>query len=133
MLYVRCVANNHSPAVRKSRSKKVAPAAEISAAPAIAPSISSLSTGGPPPEALFLEAESEPDQRSLAQYVDSIRLLRNKSFSYREIAEWLSERGVPADHNSVYRVYTKSLSEYDAHLEDQRLDEDARDEALRNG
>ena len=86
----------------------------------------------PDPETLFHEAEEEPDHRTLAAYVDSIRVLRQKGLSYREIAHWLSERGVGADHNAVYRVYTNSLSHYDAHLESQREDEEAQEEASRN-
>ena len=86
----------------------------------------------PPPEFLFREAEQEPDFRTLSAYVDSIRTLRDKGFSYREIAHWLSERGIDADHNAVYRVYTNSLSDYDAHLEDLREAEEAQEEARRN-
>jgi hypothetical protein len=86
----------------------------------------------PPPEALFREAEQEPDFRTLSAYVESIRTLRDKGFSYREIAHWLSERGVGVDHNAVYRVYTNSLSDYDAHLEDLREAEEAQEEARRN-
>jgi hypothetical protein len=83
----------------------------------------------PPPEWLFREAEQEPDFRALSAYVDSIRTLRDKGFSYREIAHWLSERGIDVDHNAVYRVYTNSLSDDDAHLEDLR---EAEEEARRN-
>ena len=86
----------------------------------------------PPPEFLFREAEQEPDFRTLSAYVDSIQTLRDKGFSYREIAHWLSERGVDVDHNAVYRVYTNSLSDYDAHLEDLREAEEAQEEARRN-
>ncbi len=86
----------------------------------------------PPPEALFHEAEQEPDFRTLSAYVDSIRMLRSKGFSYRDIADWLSERGIDADHNAVYRVYTNSLSDYDAHLEDLREAEEGEREARRN-
>ena len=86
----------------------------------------------PPPELLFREAEQEPDFRTLSAYVDSIQMLREKGFSYREIAHWLSERGVDVDHNAVYRVYTNSLSDYDAHLEDLREAEEAQEEARRN-
>jgi len=86
----------------------------------------------PPPELLFREAEQEPDFRTLSAYVDSSRTLRDKGFSYREIAHWLSERGVDVDHNAVYRVYTNSLSDYDAHLEDLREAEEAQEEARRN-
>jgi hypothetical protein len=86
----------------------------------------------PPPDFLFREAEQEPDLQSLSAYVDSIELLRAKGFSYREIAHWLSQYGVHVDHNAVYRVYTNSLSDYDAHLEEEREAEEAREEARRN-
>ena len=86
----------------------------------------------PPPEFLFREAEQEPDLLTLSAYLDSIQTLREKGFSYREIAHWLSERGVDVDHNAVYRVYTNSLSDYDAHLEELREAEEAQEEARRN-
>ena len=86
----------------------------------------------PPPELLFRQAEQEPDFRALSAYADSIGMLRDKGFSYREIAHWLSERGVDVDHNAVYRVYTNSLSDYDAHLEGLRDAEEAEEEARRN-
>jgi hypothetical protein len=86
----------------------------------------------PDPEYLFREAEQEPDFRALSAYVDSIRMLRDKGFSYREIADWLSERGLEVDHNAVYRAYTKNLSDYEAHLEDQREADEAYEEAQRN-
>jgi len=74
----------------------------------------------PPPEALLREAEQEPDYRTLDEYSDTIETLREKGFSYREISEWLKERGVDADHNAVYRIYTKFMTE-----------ETLREEALR--
>jgi hypothetical protein len=86
----------------------------------------------PDPERLFREAEQEPDFRALSAYVDSIRMLRDKGFSYREIADWLSERDLEVDHNAVYRAYTKNLSDYEAHLEDQREADEAYEEAQRN-
>jgi len=86
----------------------------------------------PPPERLFQQAEQEPDIRGLSAYVDSIRVLREKGFSYREIADWFSERGVDVNHNTVYRVYMKSLTDLDAHLEAEREEEESREEALRN-
>ena len=86
----------------------------------------------PPPEFLFREAEQEPDVRTLSAYVDTIGMLREKGFSYREIAHWLSDYGIDVDHNAVYRVYTNSLSGYDAHLEELREAEEAYEEAQRN-
>ncbi len=42
----------------------------------------------------------------LRDYIETIRTLRqDKRFSFREVAEWLSEHGVPPDHNAVYREY----------------------------
>lgn len=68
----------------------------------------------PPPEHLAELAMAETDRRILDAYADTIRFLRNgKHFSFREIAEWLTENGVEVDHNAVYRVYTKGLSEFE--------------------
>lgn len=63
----------------------------------------------PSPDELFREAEEEPNYRNLSAYSATIGMLRTKGFSYREIAEWFSERGVSVDHNTVYRTYTNSL------------------------
>ena len=86
----------------------------------------------PPPEELLREAEEEPNYRDLSHYTSVIGTLRKKGFSYRDIAEWFSERGVDVDHNAVYRVYTNSLSEYDAYLESGREAREAQEEAERN-
>jgi hypothetical protein len=130
--------------VRKKRSKKPSkvPAknklSKIAAAPASGAPTEAIGLASvrpismPPPEVLFQEAEQEPDFRALSAYSDSIRMLRGKGFSYREIADWLSERGFDVDHNAVYRVYTNSLSDYDAHLEELREAEEAQQEARRN-
>lgn len=59
-------------------------------------------------------------------------MLREKGFSYREIADWLSDRGVEVDHNAVYRIYTNWLSDHDADLEDRQVAEGAQEEARRN-
>jgi hypothetical protein len=119
----------------KISAKKSLP--KVASAPANATSaevISSLPSAPimPDPEVLFRQAEQEPDFRALSAYVDSIRMLRDKGFSYRDIADWLSERGLEVDHNAVYRAYTKNLSDYEAHLEDQREADEAYEEAQRN-
>lgn len=79
-----------------------------------------------------MEAEQELNSWDLSQYSEVIGTLRRKRFSYREIAEWLSERGIPVDHNAVYRVYTNSLSVYEAATEEQEVDREAQEEAYRN-
>jgi len=86
----------------------------------------------PHPEQLQIEADGEPNYGDLDQYSGVIKTLRNKRFSYREIAEWLSERGVPVDHNTVYRIHTKNLSDYQAAMEAEEDAREAEEEALRN-
>jgi len=62
------------------------------------------------PKGMFEEAEAEANQRELADYRDTISLLRQKGFSFREIGEFLTKHGVFADHNAVYRIYTKFMT-----------------------
>jgi hypothetical protein len=94
--------------------------------PETAPSVPVTLVGSIPPEILLQEAMGEPDRRLLAEYGETIRLLRqDKRFTFREIAEWLEERGIECDHNSVYREYTKGMS---FHEQKQAELEDAEDE-----
>src|ERR1700743_1646242 len=65
----------------------------------------------PFPDDLLEQADQEPDRIELADYYSTIVRLRQKGFTYREIAEWLVERGVDADHNAVYRVHRNNMSE----------------------
>ena len=133
---VRFMKRKHSKKRSKIRAKESLP--EIGAAPASSTPAEVISVqprtpfSMPPPDVLFREAEGEPDFRALSAYADSIGMLRDKGFSYREIADWFSERGIDVDHNAVYRVYTNSLSNYDAHLENLREAEEAYEEAQRN-
>ena len=64
----------------------------------------------PFPDDLLEEAEQEADHIDLAEYWRVIAKLREKGLTFREIADWLTERNVDADHNAVYRVYTKHLT-----------------------
>jgi hypothetical protein len=81
------------------------------------------------PKGMFEDAEQEANQRELADYRNTISLLREKGFSFREIAEFLTERGVCADHNAVYRAYTKFMTEEEAALE-ARMDEENREQSM---
>jgi DNA-binding transcriptional MerR regulator len=71
-------------------------------------------------ERLLYEAEQEPDLDFLEKYIPAIDTLRNKGFSFRDIASWLNERDVETDHNAVYRVYTKNLTRTEAMVEEER-------------
>jgi hypothetical protein len=64
----------------------------------------------PPPHFLLEQAEKESNRKLLADYREAITVLRHdKGFTFREIAEWLTQKGVAADYNAVYRVYTKGM------------------------
>ena len=85
----------------------------------------------PHPELVLRAAEEEPPQRLLDDYTDSIHALREKNFTFREIADWLKKFGFEVDHNAVWRAYAKTVPDHEAHQEAQRDEELERDEAMR--
>jgi hypothetical protein len=85
----------------------------------------------PDPEIVARAAAEEPAPRLLEDYSEAIETLREKEFTFREIAEWLKNKfGIQADHNSVWRVYTKHMSDIDAHEEAEADENTERDEAI---
>ena len=59
------------------------------------------------PSDLLKLAEAAPGKSSLEDHRHAILVLRDKGYTWREIALFLSEKGVSADHTSVYRLVTK--------------------------
>lgn len=59
------------------------------------------------PEELLREALAAPARTDLAPHVDAIRALRAKKWSWREIADFLRERGVETDHTKLLRFMQK--------------------------
>jgi hypothetical protein len=85
----------------------------------------------PDPEIVARAAAEASAPRVLEDYCDAIQILREKKFTFREIAEWLGKNfGIQADHNSVWRAHTKYMDDYTAHLEAKEDEELERDEAL---
>lgn len=84
--------------------------------------------GPPPPEYVYEDAMNEPDRRVLRDYSETIRLLREKGFTFREIAEWLNGRGIDADHNAVYRVYVKTMDPVYMQEIEREMEEEEREE-----
>jgi hypothetical protein len=85
----------------------------------------------PDPEIVARAAAEAAAPRVLEDYSDAIQILREKKFTFREIAEWLGKNfGIQADHNSVWRAYTKYMDDYTAHLEAEEDEELERDEAI---
>jgi hypothetical protein len=56
------------------------------------------------PAKLLQQAKNEPEKRDLTLYTETVWELKRKGKSYRQIAEFLNERGVLTDHMAVYRL-----------------------------
>lgn len=117
---------------KKKARPKTETALKIAAATELPSSSPPTVISAPPPDVLEQWAEEEPDLFDLGAYFGAMRTLRSKGFSYREIAEWLTDHGVQVDHNTVYRVYTRNLSDHEARMEEQEVDREAEEEAMRN-
>ena len=63
-----------------------------------------------PREAFLEEARSEPKRKLVWDHIETINHLRNeKRFTFRDIAAWLTARGVEMDHSAVYRAYVAAI------------------------
>jgi hypothetical protein len=56
------------------------------------------------PSQMLKQAKAAPEKRGLDAYLETIWELRRKGNSYREIAEFLNERGLVTDHTAIYRL-----------------------------
>ncbi len=85
----------------------------------------------PDPEIVARAAAEAAAPRVLEDYIVAIETLRDKKFTFREIAEWLGKNfGIQADHNSVWRAYTKHMDDFTAHMEAKEDEDLERNEAL---
>ena len=82
------------------------------------------------PEMVLRAAEEEPARRLLDDYIGAIQALREKNFTFREIAEWLERFGLETDHNAVWRAYAKTVPELEAHEEAEADEALEREEAI---
>ena len=65
------------------------------------------------PEALLKEATKCPDKLGIEDYRDTIWLLRNKGHTWREIADFLNEKGIKTDYTRVYRIMMEGNPMFD--------------------
>jgi hypothetical protein len=111
---------------KRAKKKQEASPVTIKGEVPTSPAVNNYEPSNPiPPEIAFQEAEQELDRDFFRGYLSTINVLRQKGFSYREIAEWLTERGVEVDHNVVYRAYrswaeAQGMTEQDANEDDYR-------------
>ena len=52
---------------------------------------------------LLEQAKEKPAKDSLAKHVETIKNLREKNFSWRQVANFLTDKGVETDHTKVFR------------------------------
>jgi hypothetical protein len=60
---------------------------------------------------IFESALGAPVKEPLAEHLETIAILRGKRHSWRDIAEFLTTKGVPVDHTKVYRFARAHESE----------------------
>ena len=64
----------------------------------------------PSPDEFLDQAKSEPQRQLISDHIKTINTLRDeKRFTFRAIAEWLTKRGIQADHSAVYRAYLNAI------------------------
>ena len=56
-------------------------------------------------EDILAAAKAAPAKVQLEAYREAVEELRQKGYTWREIADFLTERGVQADHTRVYRTF----------------------------
>lgn len=59
------------------------------------------------PSTILNEALEAPSKSDLEEHLKTIRTLRRKKYTLREIAEFLTERGVQTDHSKIARFLQK--------------------------
>jgi hypothetical protein len=58
------------------------------------------------PEEILEAAKAAPHRNPLAEHRATIETLRQKKYSWREIADFLNGRGLETDHTAIYRLIT---------------------------
>ncbi len=58
-------------------------------------------------EKILAAAKAAPAKVQLEDHREAVYRLRDKGFTWREIADFLTEQGVPTDHTRVYRTFGK--------------------------
>ena len=56
---------------------------------------------------ILAAAKALPEKQNLEEYRETVEVLRDKGYTWREIAEFLNERGVSTDHTRLFRLFGK--------------------------
>jgi len=94
----------------KVKKTKAAAVAKPSAPQSSSSTITPLDSEVPLPNAFLEEAKKEPRRQLITDHIQTINVLRDeKRLTFRAIADWLTARGIEADHSSVYRAYLAAI------------------------
>lgn len=61
-------------------------------------------------DSILNEAQAAPVKGGLDVHREAILVLRDKGYTWREIADFLAKRGVQTDHTKIYRLINKTNS-----------------------
>lgn len=64
----------------------------------------------PQPAQLLLAAQQESVKFNVEDYWQTILVLRQKHYSWRDIAAWFKREGLPCDHTRIYRFGQKCVA-----------------------
>lgn len=64
------------------------------------------------PADLLAKAKAAPLRTRLEDHVDAINALRDKQYTWREIAAFLNEHGVETDHSKVFRFMQRAAQAF---------------------
>jgi len=64
------------------------------------------------PEKILEQAKAAPDKRGLYPHLETIWALRRMGNSYRDIAKFLSEKGIETDHTAVFRLLEEDKPDF---------------------
>lgn len=60
------------------------------------------------PKDILEEAKAAPPKTRIEEYRETVMTLREKGYTWRDIADFLKERGVAVDHTRIYRTFGKT-------------------------
>lgn len=63
------------------------------------------------PEKILAAAKAAKPKVQIEEYRDAVNVLRDKGYTWREIADFLNQQGVQTDHTRVYRTFGKAIKE----------------------
>ena len=60
------------------------------------------------PDQILAAAKAASPKVRLEEHRDAVEVLRDKGFTWRDIADFLNQQGVQTDHTRVYRTFGQS-------------------------